>query len=92
MTDLQALRRRIDEIDDGLVGLFQQRMDISADIARFKRRNSLPVHDPAREREKLRELSGKATEGREAYITALYSLIFELSRAEQERILSREVE
>ena len=91
MMDLQELREQIDEIDNCLVELFQQRMDISVEIARYKQQNNLPVHDPVRERQKLHELSGKAKEGHEAYITALYSLIFELSRTEQERILNPEV-
>ena len=86
--ELKELRQKIDEIDDGLVDLFQQRMDVSAEIAQHKQENNLPVHDPAREREKLYELSGKVKEGREAYVTALYSLLFELSRADQERILN----
>ena len=84
---LRELRRRIDVIDDGLVNLFRQRMDVSAQIARHKRRRGLPVHDPAREREKLRGLSRKAGEGREAHVAALYTLLFELSRADQERII-----
>ncbi|MCL2066549.1 MAG: chorismate mutase [Treponema sp.] len=85
---LQDLRKKIDEIDEGLVDLFQQRMDVSAEIARHKQENNLPVYDPARERQKLHDLSGKVKEGRQAHITALYSLLFDLSRAEQERILS----
>jgi chorismate mutase/prephenate dehydratase len=90
--DLQELRKQIDEIDDGLVRLFQQRMDVSAEIARYKKENNLPVHDPAREREKLYDLSFKINPGRESYITALYYLLFELSRADQERILNQTCE
>ncbi|MCL2813699.1 MAG: chorismate mutase [Oscillospiraceae bacterium] len=86
--DLQELRKKIDEIDDGLINLFQQRMDISAEIAKYKRQHNMPVYDPAREREILDKLSRKAKEGRESSITALYSLLFELSRAEQEKILN----
>jgi len=90
--DLQELRKKIDEIDDGLVRLFQERMDLSAEIARYKKENNLPVHDPAREREKLYDLSFKTNPGRESYITALYYLLFELSRADQERILNQTCE
>ena len=86
--DLQDLRQRIDEIDNDLVRLFQQRMDTSAEIARYKRQHNIPVHDPAREREKLYDVSHKVGEGRETYVSALYSLLFELSRADQERILN----
>jgi chorismate mutase / prephenate dehydratase len=90
--DLKELRTQIDGIDDDLVRLFQQRMDVSAEIARYKKENNLPVHDPAREREKLYDLSFKVNQGRESYITALYYLLFELSRADQERILNQSCE
>ena len=88
--NLQDLRQQIDTIDDDLVRLFQQRMNISADIAHYKQSNNIPVYDPERERQKLYDLSGKAEENRAAYVTALYSLMFELSRADQERILNPE--
>ena len=92
MMDLEELRESIDEIDNDLVKLFDRRMDISAEIAVYKKENKLPVHDPARERQKLHELTGRVRKGRESYITALYSLLFELSRTEQERILNPESE
>ena len=86
--NLQDLREKIDKIDDELIRLFEQRMDVSAEIAGYKKENNMPVYDPARERQKLYDLSGKVKEGREEYITALYSLLFELSRSEQERIIN----
>jgi chorismate mutase/prephenate dehydratase len=86
--DLQTLRKQIDEIDGGLLELFQRRMDVSADIARYKQEANLPVYDPARERQKLYDLAQGAQTGRESYVTALYALLFSLSRAEQERILN----
>jgi len=85
--DMQKLRRQIDDIDDDLVRLFQQRMDVSAEIARYKSRHNLPIYDPAREQHKLHDLVYKGKEGYRAYITALYTLIFELSRDEQERMM-----
>ena len=83
---LQDLRLQIDRIDDDLIHLFQQRMDVSAEIARYKERHNLPVYDPDREQQKLSGLSQKVKDGYKAYIPKLYSLIFELSRAEQEKI------
>ena len=88
--DLQEIRHQIDEIDDELVRLFQRRMDISGDVARYKQQNNLPIHDPAREREKLYDITEKVGEGRRAHVTALYSLLFELSRSEQGRIINPE--
>ena len=88
--NLQKLREQIDTIDDSMVALFGQRMDLMADIARYKHENGLPIHDPAREREKLHELSGQVACGREAYISALYALMFEISRADQEQVVRPE--
>jgi len=89
--ELHDLRSRIDEIDDELVSLFQKRMDISAEVARYKLEHDMPVYDPVREREILDKLSCRVGEERKSSITALYSLLFELSRAEQDRILDAEV-
>ena len=55
--ELQELRMKIDEIDSELVKLFQQRMDVAADVAVYKRQNHLPVLDMAREREKQAALA-----------------------------------
>ena len=84
--DLQELRSKIDAIDDELISLFQQRMDISSEVARHKKLHGIPVYDPVREKEVLDCLSGKVKEEYKSYIISLYELLFELSRAEQERI------
>ncbi|MCL2035763.1 MAG: prephenate dehydratase [Oscillospiraceae bacterium] len=85
---LQDLRKKIDEVDDALAALFEKRLDISTEIAAYKQQNNIPVFDPSRERQKLYDLSLKTGKGREAYITAFYSTLFDASRAEQERILN----
>jgi len=86
--DIKELRDRIDEIDDGLLELFRRRMDVSAEIALYKRRNGMPVRDPAREGQILQSLSQKVAKERESAVIALFSLLFELSRAEQEKLLN----
>ena len=58
--DLKELRGQIDEIDDQLVKLFCQRMDIAAQVAQYKKEQGLPILMPAREREKLQDVSQKA--------------------------------
>jgi len=86
--DLNDFRQKMDKIDDEIVRLFEQRMDVSSEIAQYKLANNLPVHNPAREQEKIQELSAKVKKGRESDISALYSLLFELSRANQERVIN----
>jgi len=88
--DLQELRMRIDKIDDELIRLFERRMDVSAEIAGYKKPRGLPVYDPEREKQKLRELSQKAAGKYKPYIESLYLLIFKLSRAEQDKIINAE--
>lgn len=88
--DLQELRRKIDAIDGEMILLFERRMKIAAEIAEYKRENNLPVFDPERERQKLQDLSGMAKKEHGAHVEALFSLIFEISRAEQEKILNSE--
>ena len=89
--DLNAYRQRIDEIDDGILRLFAERMELAAGIAAYKRENDLPVLDRRREREKLRKIEEKTPEELQDYAVRLYSLLFELSRSYQNRLLGTQV-
>ncbi len=83
--DLKELRAQIDDIDDALVKLFCKRMDIAAQVADYKKENGLPIFVPAREREKLQDVSQKAGPEMAAYTRTLYSMLFELSRSYQKK-------
>ena len=85
--DLNQYRQRIDEIDGQLLRLFVERMEVAAGIAAYKRENRLPVLDMRREREKLLQIAEQTPEGLRDYAVSLYSLIFELSRSSQNRLL-----
>lgn len=85
--DLSDYRKQIDQIDDELVKLFSRRMETAANIAQCKRDMGKPVMDAKREREKLLDLVGKCPDKFKDYTASLYSLIFELSRSYQNRIL-----
>lgn len=87
--NLDELRMRIDKIDDQMVQLFEERMMVAAEIAAYKRENGRPVYDPVREREKLRDITAKFPENLQEYAYALYSLVFELSRSSQNRIINK---
>ncbi len=85
--ELKELRDRIDGIDGELVKLFASRMETAANIARVKKEQGLPVLDAAREREKLIQVVEQSPEELRDYTASLYSLIFELSRSSQNRLL-----
>ena len=52
--DLNAVRERINAIDDQIVDLFVERMKASADVAQRKAEKNLPVLDLRREQAVLK--------------------------------------
>ena len=85
--DLNDYRKEIDSIDDQLIALFDRRMETAGKIAAYKKANGLRVLDARREKEKLRDIMDKTPEEMREYVSSLYSLIFELSRSHQGRLL-----
>ena len=61
MTDLQECRRKIDEIDNQMVELFEKRMKVCEEVAEYKIRTGKKVLDPEREHAKLEEIRKKRT-------------------------------
>lgn len=83
--DLTEIRNQIDQIDDQLVQLFCQRMNLSAQVADYKKANNLPIFVPARERAILQKVAEKAGPEMANYTRVLYSMLFELSRSYQSK-------
>ncbi|MFZ5974239.1 MAG: prephenate dehydratase [Bacillota bacterium] len=85
--ELETLRARIDEVDLKLLDLFEQRMEIAREIARYKDENGLPVLDAGRERTLLQERIARVKDpqlaaGAEAFFRSLLNL----SKDEQRRM------
>ena len=89
--DLQDYWAKLDKTDDELLRLFMERMDIAYQIAQYKKEHGLPAQDVSRERERLFALGEKSGE-MHTYTHALYSLLFELSRAHQGGLRSEDSE
>ena len=83
-------RDRIDEIDRQMVELFARRMEVAAEIARYKKEKGLPVQDLRREKEKLLAVAEASPEVIREYTPRLYTVMMELSRSYQQHILGRE--
>ncbi len=90
--NLEELRLKIDEIDDGIVKLIEQRMDVAAEIAEYKKQNNLPVLNSKREREKLADITDKSREDMQEYMKVLYSMIFDISRSYQKKLIAHNSE
>ena len=89
---LNKLREDIDKIDRELVELFCRRMETASGIAEYKRESGMAVYDPIREREKLAAVANMAEDGMDNYIKQIYSLLFEVSRDYQSKLLGRSAE
>ena len=85
--ELKNYREQLDRIDSQILSLFSERMAISGEIAQWKQENGMPVLDIRREKEKLRTMEEKSPADLGEYSVSLFSLIMELSRSYQNRIL-----
>lgn len=90
--NLEELRKNIDSIDDEIINLVEKRMDTAAQIAAYKKENNLPVLNAGRERQILQSIAEKTRPETRNYMRVLYSLMFELSRAYQGKLLNKNSE
>ena len=88
--ELEKLRQEIDSIDNKLIELFAKRMEVSGNIALAKQEIGKKIFDPARERQKLSDIAQLSGEDMRDYTTALYSLIFDLSKNHQRKLMGGE--
>ena len=80
---LDELRREIDAIDTELVALFSARMQVSSDVAAYKRQTGMAVTDSTREAALLARVAALSPADTADYTRTLYSNILALSRAYQ---------
>lgn len=85
---LEESRAAIDRIDRELVKLFCERMNVSADVAEYKRSVGKAVTDTARERALLCKISELAGPEMEEYARTLYASILSISKAYQHERLN----
>lgn len=89
MEDLLKLRDEIDKIDNQIVALYEERMKIAEDVARFKIATGKKVFDKEREISKLNNLSAKATtDFTRVGIVELFEQIMAVSRKRQYQLLN----
>ncbi|MBE6919243.1 MAG: bifunctional chorismate mutase/prephenate dehydratase [Ruminococcaceae bacterium] len=88
--ELNELRIQLDQIDREMVSLFERRMRVCEDVARWKAENGRPILDASREKEKLQSVAQQLPEDLQEYGMSLYSLMMELSRSSQTRLLGHE--
>ncbi|MEG0932400.1 MAG: DUF815 domain-containing protein [Lachnospiraceae bacterium] len=81
MTMLERSRTQIDQIDQKMVGLFEQRIEVSKAIGAYKLEHHLPIVDRSREIEKLEQIQAMAQDKfTQNELLLLYHQIFDTSK------------
>lgn len=91
MKSLEESRAAIDAVDREIVRLFEERMTLCRDVARYKIANGLPVLDRSREEKVLESRAAMLQDPCWAdSVRTLFEQVMALSRAEQEKLLKDE--
>ncbi len=83
MHELELLREKIDSTDERIIALLQERMTLSAAVARFKMRRGMEIYAPEREKQLMERVDAIAGDALSGYITAIYDVILAQSREYQ---------
>ncbi len=86
--DLSKTRQNIDEIDDKIIELFEERMKAAYEVAKYKKEHNLPIFNGKREREIVNRLTQKVSPELCLYVKTLYNTMFSVSREYQSRLMN----
>ena len=86
-SELEQLRKKIDETDQNLLRILAERMGLVDKIGAYKRENGLPVRDEKRRAEVLsaRVGAGKALGIAEDVIRKLFEIILDYSETREKK-------
>ena len=91
MSELEKMRGDIDTLDRQIIELFEERMEMTKDLAIYKKRHDIGALDSAAEKELLkRKLLMIDEPGLRADVTNLYEAIMSISRRQQRRIINED--
>ncbi len=91
MADLADFRKKIDEIDEKIVGLIEERMEVSKGIAGYKADAGIPVFDEGREEVKLSSVEGLAHgDLNKKAVRGIYKAILKESKDYQHSVIEGE--
>lgn len=88
MSQLDQIRTKINDIDEKMAALFEERMHMSEQVAAFKRERGLSVRDAERERELIaRSAACIGDEAVGSYYAQFLRKVIDLSCAYQTRLM-----
>lgn len=84
MSTLEELREKLDQVDDQIVELYEQRSKLTEEVGEYKIRNGIKVFDRQREHDKLQNVAAKATtDFNKKGIREIFEQLMSISRKKQ---------
>ena len=84
MSTLEELREKLDQVDDQIVELYEQRSKLTEEVGEYKIRNGIKVFDRQREHYKLQNVAAKATtDFNKKGIREIFEQLMSISRKKQ---------
>ncbi|MBR5521421.1 MAG: chorismate mutase [Oscillospiraceae bacterium] len=84
--NLDVVRKEISEINDEMLALFVKRMELSAQVARYKKANGLPTLDRKREEAILQKVVDNTVDEYRQYALRFFRTMMDLSKEYQETL------
>lgn len=86
MEDLSTSRKKINELDQHLVKLLEERFNVVTEVNDYKRQHDLPILDAKREQQVLAKVAGLTNRSDLLpYLQEIYQEIMQRSREYQKR-------
>ncbi len=85
--DLEEIRKKIDLLDQQITVLLTERMEITNEVAEYKKAHQLPVYHPQREKEVIDKVCSFTKEEYKQALTEIYQCIMDESKKNQQRQL-----
>lgn len=84
--NLDEIRKEISAINDEMLALFVKRMELSAQVARYKKANGLPTLDRKREEAIMQKVADSTGDEYRQYALKFFQAMMDLSKEYQETL------
>ena len=84
--NLEEIRKEISAINDEMLALFVKRMELSAQVAAYKKANGLPTLDRKREEAILQNVADNTTDEFRQFALEFFRNMMDLSKEYQETL------
>lgn len=85
--ELSEIRKDIDKLDTQIQSLFEERMGLCQEVARYKQAHKMPVFQADRENQVLDKVESRATEGLEMASRTFFANMMSISSQLQQKML-----